>query len=202
MSPAFEPNVVQCHQRRGSRREPGFLAITLAVVGATAGAVALVRGMAGGGTAWSSPHLFALLGGAVLCGMGLLLLQRGLRRRARLRAIADLMPHYRNRMGYAQGASVAAASSRRFSAMDEWEQEAADWGSDDRADLPLARAEMRAATRALLVSLEDELRHEAGSHHHRRSARPACRRARLRAAGRDSLGQRRHVVARSVRNPS
>lgn len=201
VSPGSEPNPLRRYPRRPPPRDRAVLALAVAAAGAVCAAVGMARGLTGGSTAGRGPQLLALVAGAVLCGVGLFLFQRGLRRQARLRAIADLMPHYRAQMGYARASAAVAASSRRASALDDWEQEAADWAADERADRPLARAEMRAATRALLVSLEDELRHEAALRH-QRSARPACRRARLRAAGRGPLGQRRRIAVRPVRDPS
>jgi hypothetical protein len=105
------------------------------------------------------------------------------RRRARMAAIADLLPRYRDHhphdeLFFAEPDLDGAPSDRR---------------------LPAARAEIRAATRALLVSLEEEMRREIGQA--RRSGRPGCRRARLRAVGR-SEPRRRRVPVRLATIPS
>ena len=126
--------------------------------------------------------------GVFLCAgaafaVGACLFQRGLRRRARMAAIADLLPRYLDHH-----------RDDEF-LFDEPDLDAA---LADRR-LPAVRAEIRAATRALLVSLEEEMRRQTG--HARRSGRPGCRRARLRAAGR-SEPRRRRIAVRLAIAPS
>jgi hypothetical protein len=112
---------------------------------------------------------------------------RGLRRQARMRAIDELLPRYRERMRYRDIADGAARQSRRPVGARSWRGDETEW-AEEGTDAPLGRADMRAATRALLVSLEEEMRREAVID---RSPRPACRRARLRAAGRAKTERRR-----------
>ena len=187
------PDVPSIRVRRSPPRRPrrdlGFMAMAVAVGLATAGGVIVARGMILGTGAWHVGHALVLLGGALLCGAGIFLVQRGLRRRAELRTIAKLMPRYREHIRRATQAG-AADQMRRLAGEDDWQTDAPEW-SEDGNELPRARAEMRAATRALLVSLADELRQES---RRGRGARPACRHARLRAAGRGSVERRRRVV--------
>jgi hypothetical protein len=127
--------------------------------------------------------LVALLLGGVALAVVVYLFERGVRRRARMEAIAELLPRF-----------------REHQMEDEFLFEEPDLGGDDRSAPPLAaRTEIRAATRALLVSLEEEMRREKGQA--RRSARPGCRRARLRAVGR-SEPRRRRVSLRAATLPS
>ncbi|MEO8212282.1 MAG: hypothetical protein ABI560_03770 [Myxococcales bacterium] len=113
--------------------------------------------------------------GVLAFGAAIGLVQRALRRRARLEAIADLLPSYRPRQ-----------------MEDEFLFDEGDFGEDFSGRLPAGRAEMRAATRALLVSLEEEMRREVSRA--RRSGHPACRHARLRTAGRSEARRRRIPV--------
>jgi len=172
------------------------------LIAAVATGAALVRGLVVRAGGWSAPHLLAFAGGTMLCAIGVFLFQRGLRQQARLRAIAELMPHvqdrWRSRSGVGAGRSFR--SFRPSPANDAWHRDGSEW-SDDLSDAPLAHAEMRAATRALLVSLEDELRQETTSRRER-TAHSACRRARLRAAGRAKAERRRRVVVPSARSLS
>ena len=75
------------------------------------------------------------------------------------------------------------------------------WGREEvatedySAGLTLARSEIRNATRALLASLQDEARREESRG---RAERPACRRARLRTAGRPTTVRRRPSVRRTA----
>ena len=169
------------------------------LLAALAVAVALVRGVGMRTGGWSGPHLLAFAGGTMLCAVGVFLFQRGLRRQARLRAIADLMPYYRNGL-HARGGNAGAIRGGSFPANDAWRLDGTEW-SDERSEAPLAHAEMRAATRALLVSLEDELRQEVTSRR-QRTSHPACRRARLRRAGRAKTERRRRALGRSPRTVS
>jgi hypothetical protein len=137
----------------------------------------------------SSQYAIAFVAGLALCAVGLYMFQHGLRRRARLRAIDELLPAYRERMRYRDMADAAAQQSRRFVGAKTWTSDQAEW-ADEGTEAPLGRADMRAATRALLVSLEEEMRREAAIRG-ARPARPACRRARLRAASRVKAERRR-----------
>jgi hypothetical protein len=175
--------------------EPRFGTVVLvAAVGAAAtlvlGVLALGFGVRPG------PHPITLAAGVGLFAAGLYMFQRGLRRRARMRAIERLLPHHRERRRYRDLADAAVKKNRRFIDDKGWMLDETEW-TDDGADAPLGRSEMRAATRALLVSLEEELRRDAvvGGP---RSTRPACRRARLRAAGRVKTGRRRRPHARPL----
>lgn len=159
---------------------------------AVASAVAMaivVRGLGSGPDRWQAPYLAAFVAGLFLCGVGVSLIVRGVRQRTRMRVLAELLPAAHERLRLRRAADATAAHPHRLvhgrvSAIDDTE-----W-ADEATDAPRARADMRAATRALLVSLEDELRREAANRVIR-PGRPACRRARLRAAGRGKPGVRR-----------
>jgi len=171
------------------------MVVLVAAVAAAAGAVTL-GGLALAFRVRPGPQPVTFLAGIALCAAGLYMFQRGLRRRARLRAIDQLLPHHRERLRHRELADAAAAQTRRFIDDRMWTGDETEWG-DDGGDPPLGRSEMRAATRALLVSLEEEMRREAlvrGAG----PARPACRRARLRAAGRAKTTRRRPHRARAA----
>lgn len=180
--------------------ESGLTTVVLVAVAGAAvtlalGALALRLGGRPG------PHPITLAAGVGLCAAGLYMFQRGLRRRARVRAIDQLLPHHHERRRYRDMADAAAEKNRRFIDDGAWTLDDTEW-TDDGTDAPLGRSEMRAATRALLVSLEEEMRREAVVRDGR-STRPGCRRARLRAAGRAKTGRRRRTRARpSVRSVS
>jgi hypothetical protein len=127
-------------------------------------------------------RLAAFLFGVVAFAAAIGLFHRALRRRARLEAIAELLPGYRPR-----------------AMEDELLFDEVDLDGDHSGRLPAGRAEMRAATRALLVSLEEEMRREVSRA--RRGGRPGCRHARLRTAGR-SEARRRRVPLRLATIPS
>jgi hypothetical protein len=181
--------------RRIRVAEPGLgIVVVVAAVGAAATLVWATLALGFGFR--PGPHPVMLAAGVGLCATGLYMFQRGLRRRARLRAIDQLLPHDRERRHYRDQADAAAKRNRRLINERAWALAETEW-ADDGADAPLGRSEMRAATRALLVSLEEELRREAvvrGG----RVTRPACRRARLRAAGRVKTTRRRRRHARPL----
>ncbi len=167
--------------------------MAVASAAAAAGAAVVAHGVQKGLIDPHGVRLTVFLIGIVICGAGIYLLQRGLRRRARIEAIRALLPRtFDRRRAWASG-------SRDTGRADPFGIEALDWGDDPGDVMPRAHAEIRAATRALLVSLEEEMRTEAGRV--RRAGRPACRRARLRVAGRNG-SQRRRVPVRFASSPS
>jgi hypothetical protein len=154
---------------------PGFVAVAVAAAAAATGAAVVVRGFEIGVITLQGVRLVAFLVGAVVFGAGVFLFQRGVKRRARIDAMAALLPRYRRNR-----------NPDPFLLDDGY-------ADDEPLDgMPVIRSEMRAATRALLVSLEEEMRCESGPR--RRPVRPACRRARLRVAGRSEPGRRRISV--------
>lgn len=137
-------------------------------------------------------QMVGFITGVVVCATGIVLFERGLRRRAHAALVAKLLPRYsaQRRMWTAAGrAEVLRAHPDSF-LMDE-----SDWvdGSSAHGRGDASGAKLHEATRALLVSLEDELRRETSCD--RRPSRPACRRARLRAVRRLEP-RRRRVSAR------
>lgn len=174
----------------GPKSRSGFVAVATAVAAAIAGVAVVVRGAERG---WMSLHgvrLAMFVGGVLIfaVGVGLFLREIRARRRARIEAIAALLPKIGGRRRWALN------NQMEDSWLDDFE------GTDDLSErVPMARAEIRAATRALLVSLEEEMRRDGIGK--RRSARPACRRARLRVAGR-AEAKRRHPRVRSASIPS
>ena len=200
MSTESQDGTAGHHPRRGGDGQPRFTAVAIAAVIAAAGAAIVVRGLSVGFGGWRTPHTLVFAAGVLLCAVGLFMFQRGLRRQARLRAIAELLPHYRERMRYRDMADAAAAHTRRFGGANDWSLDEGEW-ADEGTEAPLARAEMRAATRALLVSLEEEIRHETAARR-KRTTRPACRRVRLRAAGRAKTERRRVIVLGNPRRDS
>lgn len=160
---------------------PGMISAGMAVTAIGIGLAIFVRGDRLGWRGLNGARLAAFLVGGVALVTAIFLFQRGLRRRARLDAIADLLPSYRRRHH------------------DEFLFDEPDLDDDLSTRIPHARGEVRAATRALLVSLEDEMRREMGRV--RRTRRPSCRRARLRAAGR-SESRRRRISVRIDSTPS
>jgi hypothetical protein len=164
------------------KSRPSFISIAVVVAAAAAGTAIVAQGAETGVFGLRGMRFFGLVIGLALCVGGVVLFQRAARRRARINALTALMPRYQ---------------SRRM------EQDFPFGDFDPAVDfsdrLPIARSEIRDATRALLVSLEEEMQRETARQ--RRSGRPACRRARLRAAGRSPLGRRR-VVPRATSIPS
>ena len=169
---------------------PGMSAVVSAAVAAAAGAVMVAQSMVRGGIGLRGT--LPVVVGVLILAMGVWLFVRGLRdrRRARVAAIAALLPGVgRRHRGFTLDDEIDDAFM-----MDDFE------GSDDPSErLPTARAEIRAATRALLGALEEEMRRDGSGK--RRSTRPACRRARLRVAGR-SEPKRRHLRVRTASIPS
>ncbi|MEP6655569.1 MAG: hypothetical protein ABJA82_19540 [Myxococcales bacterium] len=151
---------------------PGWHRLPI-ILGAVAAGIVVVGSVAHFGL--HGMRLAAFMFGVVAFGAAIGLVKRALRRRARLEAIAELLPSYRPRP-----------------MEDEFLLDEGDLDDDHSGHLPAGRAEMRAATRALLVSLEEEMRREVGRA--RRSGRPACRHARLRIAGRSEARRRRVPV--------
>ena len=180
----------------GPQSRPGLVAVTTAVAAAVAGAAVVVRGAEMGLVSLHGTRLVMFGSGVLIFSLGIGLFLRGLRQRRRVRrmeAIAALLP----RVGGGAGRRLRWAMNNETEdsfLMDDFE------GADDLSErLPIARAEIRAATRALLVSLEEEMRRDGVGK--RRAGRPACRRARLRVAGR-AESERRHPRVRSATIPS
>lgn len=141
-------------------------------VAAAAGAAVVAHGLGTGlHTLRGVPLAIFLLGGVALVG-GVFLVNRAIRRRARLEVIATLLPRYRE--------------NRRD---DQFSFDQVGLEGEPSGRIPTTHAEIRNATRALLASLEEEVRRDTG--HARRSKRPACRRARLRLAGQSERSRRR-----------
>jgi hypothetical protein len=176
----------------GPKSRPGIVAVATAVAAAIAGAAVVVRGAETGLVRLHGARLVMFAGGILIFCLGVVLFLRGVRerRRARMEAIAALMP----RIGGARRRWARNNEIEDSFLLDDFE------GSDDLSEgMPVARAEIRAATRALLVSLEEEMRREGLGR--RRATRPACRRARLRVAGR-AEPKRRHPRVRVETIPS
>lgn len=168
------------------KHRPGLSAVVSAAVAATAGAIVVAQTVARGG-AGHGGALPIVVGGLILAA-GVWLFFRGLRdrRRARMAAIAALLPGMgRRRRGWSVDDDIDSAFL-----LDDCEG-----GDDFSENLPAARAEIRAATRALLGALEEDMRRDGTGK--RRSTRPGCRRARLRTAGR-SEAKRRHPRVRAA----
>jgi hypothetical protein len=168
-----------------SKSRPEYVGLIIAAAIVGAGVALVAHGVHKGIVTLTAARLIALSLGTVISGVTVLLVRRARRHRARVEAIRTLLPQYRAR--------------HHLWAMTAEEMEGADPYSFDDADeddtsrgVPVARAEFRAVTRALLMSLEEEMRRETGRH--RRTGRPACRRARLRAAGRSEPRRRRVPV--------
>lgn len=176
----------------GPKHRPGFIAIVSAAAAAAVGAVVLAQSIGKGAAGLRGTHSLPVVVGVLILAIGVCLFVQGLRdrRRARVAAIAALLPGVGRR--YRRWAADNDIDDSFL--LDDFE------GGDELSEnMPIARAEIRAATRALLVSLEEEMRRDGTGK--RRSARPACRRARLRAAGR-SEPKRRHARVRSATMPS
>ncbi|MES1207669.1 MAG: hypothetical protein ABUS79_17160 [Pseudomonadota bacterium] len=171
---------------------PNFLAIAVAAVIAASGAAVIVQGIQVGMEGLRGMRLLAFCLGVVICATGVFLFRREMRRRARAAAIARLLPRYRARRRAWNSAVGDPGNVDSFLFNDS------DWYDEASERVPASGAQVREATRALLVSLEDELRRERTANARRAGRRPACRRARLRAAGR-SEARRRRV---SVRPPA
>lgn len=155
-------------------------------IAATAVAIGLAVIASGVHVGWQGLHgvrLIAFLVGALAFATATYLLQRTFRRRARLDAIADLLPNYRHYRRHA----------------DELFFDEPELDDELSARLPVARGEVGSAARALLVSLEDEMRRD--TVRMRRNNRPHCRQARLRTAGR-SESRRRRIPVRFATTPS
>jgi hypothetical protein len=180
-----------------SRHAVSPVAIAAAVAALAAGAGILAQALASGLVAGPGARQIAFMAGAVICTIGVCLFVRGLRlrRRARTIRIASLLPRLsRARIGDARLSLGIGDELAEGFLRDDFTT------ADDLSDgIPSAPSEIRAATRALLVSLEEELRRE--GRRPRRTGRPACRRARLRVVGR-SEPKRRRVRARPVSIPS
>lgn len=166
--------IVQLKSRHGMVA----LALVVLAVGAGVGVMAAGNHLA----SLRGIRLAAFIVGTMGFAFAIYLFQRSVRRRARLEAIADLLPAYRH---------------HRFD--DEFLLDQADLEDRLSESIPGARADVRHVTRALLVSLEEEMRRETGRV--RRSSRPACRHARLRVAG-QTPSRRRRVPLRLATSPS
>jgi len=108
-----------------------------------------------------------------------------LRRRSRLAAVARTLQERERRRRW--------VALMRGGEASDWADslagvEDAEWNDEMAAGMAVAQADVHAATRALMVSLEAELGRE--SQRARRVAHPACRRASLRVAGRAPVGRR------------
>jgi hypothetical protein len=168
------------------KSRPEYLRLVIAAAIAAASVGMLAQGVHRGIVTLPAARFIALTLGALICGVTVVLFRRARRYRSRVEAIRTLLPQYRERhpLWTMSADELERGDPFSFEDMDE---------DDPSLSVPVARAEFRAVTRALLMSLEEEMRRESGRH--RRSGRPACRRARLRAAGR-SEPRRRRVLAR------
>ena len=155
-----------------SRARSGGLPLLVAIATVAAGLAVVVQGFVSGLHRVSGGRLIVFVCGAFAISVGIHMIGHVVQHRRRLQAAA-VLPWLRERW-----------RERRLASDDYGEAlDLMDGPDSEGIELPrLVPAEVRAATRALLVSLEDELRREPSAR--RRSAHVACRRARLRAAGR------------------
>jgi hypothetical protein len=160
---------------------------------AAAGAAVAINGIEQGPTGFSAMATVRLVVGLVLGAFGIYALVRATRRRSRAESLSWARRQWRGRKGWIVGVDHDGADHPDRMSLDP-EADLDPMFDFDRRERRFTHADLNEALgEALAVSLEEELHADPvwGRRSLRAPAWPACRRARLRAAGRPAPGRKR-----------